>query len=92
MANHKSALKRARQSEDRRLRNRSRKTRMKNVIRSLEEAISAKSVDQVRDKLQAAISIIDTTASKGVIHRNTASRKVSRLTKKANAFMNAQSA
>ena len=92
MANHKSALKRARQSEERRMRNRSRKTRMKTVIRSLEEAISSKSVEQARDKLQEAIAIIDSTASKGVIHRNTASRKVSRLTKKVNAFVSAQNA
>lgn len=80
MANHKSALKRAKQSELRRMRNRSRKTRMKNVTKAVDEAILANSPDTVVEKLKAAISIIDKTASKGVIHRNTAARKISRLT------------
>jgi small subunit ribosomal protein S20 len=86
LANHKSAIKRARQSEDRRLRNRSRKTRMKNVIRKLEEAMASKSGESVADNLKVAVSVIDRTAARGVIHRNTASRKISRLTRKANAL------
>lgn len=80
MANHKSALKRAKQSEMRRLRNRSRKTRMKNVTKAVDEAILASTPDVALEKLKAAISVIDKTASKGVIHRNTAARKISRLT------------
>ncbi|MGV8075393.1 MAG: 30S ribosomal protein S20 [Syntrophobacteraceae bacterium] len=86
MANHKSAIKRARQSEERRVRNRARKTRMKNVVRSLEEAMTSKSSELARERLQEAISIIDKTAGRGVIHKNTASRKISRLTKKVNAL------
>ncbi len=86
MANHKSAIKRARQSEDRRLRNRSRKTRMKNVVRKLEEAIGSKSGEAAVESLKLAVSVIDKTAAKGVIHRNTASRKISRLTRKVNAL------
>lgn len=87
MANHKSALKRAKQSEDRRLRNRARKTRMKTAIRGLEEAIAAGSRDAMLERLQQAISLIDRTAGKGVIHKNTASRKISRLTQRVNALV-----
>ena len=86
MANHKSAIKRARQSEDRRVRNRSRKTRMKGAIKKLEEAITSKSLDAAKEVLKEAVSVIAKTASKGVIHRNTASRKISRLSHRVNAL------
>lgn len=86
MANHKSAIKRAKQSELRRVRNRSRRTRMKHVIRSLEEAMAARNVDEAQSRLKEAISVIDRTASKGVIHKNHASRRISRLTRKVNAL------
>jgi small subunit ribosomal protein S20 len=86
LANHKSAIKRARQSEEQRVRNRSRKTRMKNVVRKLEEAIGSKSGEAATENLKLAVSIIDKTAAQGVIHRNTASRKISRLTRKVNAL------
>ncbi|MFZ2446936.1 MAG: 30S ribosomal protein S20 [Syntrophobacteraceae bacterium] len=86
MANHKSAIKRARQSEEQRVRNRSRKTRMKSVVRKLDEAINAKTRDAAVEELKLAVSIIDKTAAKGVIHKNTASRKISRLTRKVNAL------
>jgi small subunit ribosomal protein S20 len=86
LANHKSAIKRAKQSELRRVRNRSRRTRMKHAIKSLEEALTARNVEEVQSRLKEAISVIDRTASKGVIHRNHASRRISRLTQKANAL------
>ncbi len=86
LANHKSAIKRARQNEERRVRNRARKTRMKNVIRTLEEAIASNSKETAVERLKSAIAVIDTTASKGVIHKNTASRKVARLSKRVNAL------
>lgn len=86
MANHKSAVKRAVQSEAQRVRNRSRKTRMKNVIRDLEEVIAGKTPEKAAEELKKAVSVIDKTASKGVIHKNTASRKISRLTRRVNAL------
>ncbi|MFZ0930439.1 MAG: 30S ribosomal protein S20 [Syntrophobacteraceae bacterium] len=86
MANHKSAIKRARQSDEQRVRNRSRKTRMKNVIRDLEEAIAGKSPEKAAEQLKKAVSVIAKTASKGVVHRNTASRRISRLTRGVNAL------
>jgi len=86
LANHKSAIKRARQSEEQRVRNRSRKTRMKNVVRGLEEAITAKSPEKAAEELKKAASVISKTASEGVIHKNTAARKISRLTRRVNAL------
>jgi small subunit ribosomal protein S20 len=86
LANHKSAIKRARQNEEQRVRNRSRKTRMKNVVRKLEDAIKAKTQETASVELKLAVSIIQKTASKGVIHKNTAARRVSRLTRRVNAL------
>ncbi len=86
MANHKSAIKRARQSEEQRVRNRSRKTRMKNVIRDLDEVIAGKSPEKAAEQLKKAVSVIAKTASKGVVHKNTASRKISRLTRGVNSL------
>lgn len=86
MANHKSAIKRARQNEEQRVRNRSRKTRMKNVIRNLDEAIAGKSPEKAAEQLKKAVSVIAKTASQGVVHKNTASRKISRLTREVNAL------
>ena len=84
MANHKSALKRDRQSKVRRLRNRINKSNMKTVVGKLEEAIVAGSEEQAAKALQNAAAIIQRTASKGTIHKKTASRKVSRLAKRVN--------
>jgi len=87
LANHKSAIKRHRQSVVRRMRNRSQRTAMKNSVKSLFSAIEAKDKDAVRTSLTAATSIIAKTATKGVIPGNTASRTISRLTKRANAVL-----
>jgi small subunit ribosomal protein S20 len=86
LANHKSAIKRAKQNEQNRIRNRSRRTRMKHAIRSLEEALASQNPEQAMSRLKEAVSVIDKTASKGVIHRNLASRKISRMTQKVNAL------
>lgn len=59
---------------------------MKNVIRKLEESLNTKATEAAAENLKLAISIIDKTAAKGVIHRNTASRKISRLTRRVNAL------
>ena len=84
MANHKSALKRDRQSKVRRMRNRINKTHLKGAVGKVDEAIGAGSEEQAREALQKAVSVIHKTASKGTIHKKTASRKVSRLTKRVN--------
>ena len=92
MANHKSALKRARQSEERRQRNRARKTRMKSVVKAVEDAIANSNKELAVTKLREAVSVIDKTASKGVIHKNKAARKISRLSRHVNDLVSAPSA
>ncbi len=84
MANHKSALKRDRQSKVRRMRNRVNKSKMKGAVSSVEAALVAGSEEQAREALQKAVAVIQKTASKGSIHRKTASRKVSRLARRVN--------
>ena len=84
MANHKSAIKRARQNEIRHVRNKSVKTRVKNITKELRLAAGDKSSEAALEKLNIAKSIIDKAAKKGVIHKRTASRKISRLSRLAN--------
>ncbi len=84
MANHKSALKRAGQNERRRLRNKAVQTRVKNVVKDVRLAV-AQDGDNAVERLDAAKSIIDNAAKKGVLHKKTAARKISRLTKQVNA-------
>jgi small subunit ribosomal protein S20 len=86
LANHKSALKRARQNEVRRIRNKATKTRIKNIVKDVRLDVSEKSKESALTKLDTAKSIIDKAAKKGVIHKKTASRKISRLSKNVNAI------
>ena len=79
MANHKSALKRARQSEQRRIRNKTTKTKVKNIVKDVRLAAGKESNETVLNKLNQAQSIIDKAAKKGTIHKKNASRKTSRL-------------
>jgi len=81
LANHQSALKRARQNEIRRLRNRAVKTRTRSVVKRVRQAAGDNDKDAALQELQAAQSIIDKAAKKGVIHKSTAARKISRLNK-----------
>lgn len=81
MANHKSAIKRARQNEIRRRRNKAVKTRCKTVTKEVRTAVAAGNLDEAVDKLPIAASAFDTAARKGVVHKRTAARKISRLTK-----------
>ena len=86
MAYHKSALKRARQNEDRRLRNKSVKTSVKNIVKEVRLAASDASKEAGLKKLDMAKSKIDKAAKKRVIHKKTASRKISRLSKLINTI------
>ncbi len=86
MANHKSALKRHRQSEKRNERNRAARTRMKNVVKAVKQAIAEGDKDAAALALSKATSTLDTISGKGVIHWKKAARKVSRLTKAVNAI------
>jgi len=83
LANHKSAEKRARQNTKRRLRNKSVKTRIKHVTKDVNLAAGEASKEAALGKLAAAQSAIDKAAKKGVIHKRTAARKISRLSRSA---------
>lgn len=86
MANHKSAYKRTRQNEMRRLRNKSVKTRVKTIVKDVRLTVNEISKEDALKKLDMAKSNIDRAAQKGVIHKNTASRKISRLSKLVNTI------
>lgn len=75
----KSGLKRRRQNEVRRLRNRAVRTRLRHAIRDLRSAITEGDSDKAEQLLPQTISVIDVSVRKGVVHRNTASRTKSRL-------------
>ena len=81
MANHKSALKRARQNTIRQLRNKTYKTRIKNVVKTVRSAAGENSSETALNDLNTAKSVIDKAAKKGIIHKNAAARKISRLSK-----------
>jgi small subunit ribosomal protein S20 len=81
MANHPSALKRIRQNAERRLRNKSYKTTVKNAIKQYLTSVKNKEED-VQSRLNLAMSLLQKGVSKGVYHQNTASRTIARLSKK----------
>ena len=80
MANHKSALKKIKQDEKRRLRNKAVRTRYRNLIKAVRLALDAGDADQAEAAMQVAGPYLQRAASKGVIHQNKAARHVSRLT------------
>ena len=86
MATHKSAIKRDKQNKTRRIRNKNIKSFMKTKVKALLTAVEEKDPAKAKASLQEAISIISKSASKGVIHKKTASRKISRLTKRVNTL------
>lgn len=86
MANHKSAIKRHKQSEKRAARNRATRTRVKNVIKAVRAAVQQKDRELANTALANAASVLDKAAGKGVIHWKNAARKISRLSKAINAI------
>lgn len=76
---HASVIKRHRQSLVRRERNRSMRSRLRHAIRSLREKIDAQDAEQARVELHAVTRELDKAATKGLIHKNNASRHISRL-------------
>lgn len=79
MANTKSAKKAVRQITRRTAVNRQRRSKMRTFIRNVEEAISAGDQAAAKTALAAAEPVLMRAAQKGIVHKNTASRKVSRL-------------
>ena len=78
MANTKSAMKRIRQNDKRRLRNRMVRSKVRTAVKTARTTLEAKSGDP-REVVMAAIRALDKAVTKGVIHRNTAARKKSAL-------------
>ncbi len=83
----KNARKRHRLSEQRRLRNRAVRTRVRGQMRRMREAIALADVEQVKQLLPETISIIDVGRRRGVLHRNAAARYKSRMAAQAQAVI-----
>ncbi|CAO0820298.1 Small ribosomal subunit protein bS20 [Desulfarculales bacterium] len=86
MANHASAIKRAKQSEKARMRNKFTRTRVRNAVKSVRQALEGKDVNTAQSALRQAASVIDKAASQGVIHDNAASRYIARLSRQVQAL------
>jgi small subunit ribosomal protein S20 len=87
MANHKSAVKRARQNIKRNEINRSNRARVRTQIKKLRTAIAGHEKSASGELLNPTISLIDKAVNKGIIHKNTAARYKSRLTKHVNSLV-----
>ncbi len=85
MANHYSALKRARQTETRTARNRANTSRMRTQLRALRTAITSGDAEQVKTAFSGTVSLLDKAVQKGVLHKNTASRYKARLNARVKA-------
>ncbi len=81
MANTASAEKRNRQAQKRRVRNIQVRTGVKSAVKKVRDAITKGDPNAARQALHAAAKTIEKAASKGVVHKNAASRKISRLAK-----------
>ena len=92
MAQHRSAKKRIRQTAKRTTVNRSRTSRIRTFIKKVEQAVSTGDADGARNALAAAEPEIRRGVSKGVLKLNTASRRISRLTRKVNRLAEGSSA
>jgi small subunit ribosomal protein S20 len=84
LANHKSALKRARQNKTNRMRNAVPKTRAKTAVKAARAAADSKDTAKAQETLREATAALQKAAAKGVIHKKRAARKVSRLARQVN--------
>jgi small subunit ribosomal protein S20 len=86
LAIHKSAEKRMRQNETRRMRNRHIKTSIKTMVKRVREAVEEKNEAKAQEALARVIPLVDKAANQGVLHWRNRSRKISRLTRLVNAM------
>jgi small subunit ribosomal protein S20 len=84
MPNHKSAEKRVRQNEKRRVINRGHRSKVRTYIKRLRAALDSGQGEEVQKSLPEVMSVIDKSVQKGVMHKNAAARYKSRLTVRAN--------
>jgi len=82
VASHKSAIKRQKQTLKKQERNKSVRSMLKTLAKKVEQAVEEKSADTAKAALVKAMKAYDKAASAGIIHRTTASRKISRLSTK----------
>ena len=85
MANHKSSIKRIRQTIVRTERNRFYRTRLKNIVKDVRSAIEAGNKEEATSEMTVANKQIQKFVSKGVLKKETAARKISRLNRAVNA-------
>ncbi len=83
----KSVIKRDRQTQKRTLKNRSVKSILRTLSKKVNLEVVNKNTDGAKNALNKAIAAIDKAAVKGIIHKNTASRKISQLTRLVNSFL-----
>ena len=88
MANLRSAIKRNRQNKKRRLRNRVYRGQARSFVRDARASMLEEDLDAAREATLKAVSALDKAAQKGVIHKNNASRRKSRLLKQLGALEN----
>ena len=86
MANHKSSIKRIRQTIVRTERNRFYRTRLKNIVKDVRSAIEAGNKEEAQSAFKTANKQLHTFVSKGILKKETAARKVSRLHRAVNAI------
>ncbi len=82
MATHKSAVKRQKQAEKKHELNKSVKSKLKTLAKKVDQAVAAKNADAAKDAMVQAMKAYDKAATAGVVHKNTVSRKISRLSSK----------
>jgi len=86
LANHKSAAKRARQTERRQLRNSRTKSSVRTTEKKVLKAIEAKKVDEAQSLLREFTSVVSKAAQKGVVHSKKAARRIGRLAQQISAL------
>ncbi len=86
MATHASAIKRAKQNKKRRARNTHVVTTVKHQVKEVRSAVEKKDAQAAQKALKMTVPLIQRARSKGVFHRNTAARKISKLTREVNAL------
>jgi len=88
VAKSKTPAKRARRAEENRIRNKAYKSRLKTAVKKYEASLKVEDAETAGQKLLQVTSLIDRSIGKGILHKNTAARKKSALTKKLNAINN----
>ena len=88
---HLSVVKRARQNRQRNARNSQLRSSLRTAIKKVTAAADSGDIDTAREQLPHAVRALGKAQTKGVIHRNQAGRRISRLTRRVNALLNSQS-